>query len=203
MVKGILGIKLGMTSVYEGDKLVAVTVLKAGPCMVTNKMTKEKNGYNAVQLGFIEVKPEKLNKPEAGVFKAKKLSMFRYLKEFRNMDGEIGDNVTVEIFKDSRFVNVSGISKGKGFSGVVKRWGFGGWPKTHGSGGLRRPGSIGAGTTPGKVFKGHPMAGHLGVNQTTVQKLRVVKIIPEKDLILVKGNVPGPDKNFIVVKAGG
>lgn len=203
MAKGIFGIKLGMTSVYVGDKMVSVTVLKAGPCVVTNKMTKEKNGYSALQLGFMEVKPEKLNKPEAGVFKIKKLPAFKYLKEFRDMDGEVGDKVTVEMFKDSKFVSVSGVSKGKGFSGVVKRWGFSGWPKTHGSGGLRRPGSIGAGTTPGKVFKGQHMAGHLGVNQTTMQKLRVIKIIPEKDLILVKGNVPGPDKNFVVITAGG
>jgi len=203
MVKGMLGIKIGMTSVYVGNKLTPVTVLKAGPCIITDKKTEEKSGYNAVQLGFIEVKPEKLSKPQVGVFKKRKLSAFKHLREFRNMDGEVGDKITVEILKDTKVVSVSGLSKGKGFSGVVKRWGFGGWPKTHGSGALRRPGSIGAGTTPGKVFKGHHMAGHLGVNRTTLRNLKVVKVIPEKNLILVKGNVPGPDKSLIVIMAGG
>jgi len=203
MAKGILGIKLGMTSVYVGDKLVPVSVLRAGPCTVINIKTREKDGYNAVQLGFIEVKPEKLNKPQAGVFKKKKLPSYKHLKEFREMGGKVGDKVTVEILKDVKTVNVSGISKGKGFAGVVKRWGFRGWPKTHGSGALRRPGSIGASSSPGKVFKGQHMPGHLGVNQTTIQNLKVVKIIPEKNLILVKGNVPGPDRSLLVIRAGG
>ena len=203
MAKGILGIKLGMTSVYVGDKLVPVSVLRAGPCTVINRKIREKDGYNAVQLGFVEVKPEKLNKPQAGVFKKKKLPYYRYLKEFREMDGNVGDKVTVEILKDVKTVTVSGISKGKGFAGVVKRWGFHGWPKTHGSGALRRPGSIGAGSSPGKIFKGQHMPGHLGGKQTTIRNLEVVKVIPDKNLILVKGSVPGPKKSLVVIKAGG
>ncbi len=201
MAKGLLGYKIGMTSVYVGDRLVPVTVIKAGPCTVVGKKTTDRDGYNAVQLGFKEVKSEKLNKPQAGVFKKNNLPAFKYVKEIRDMEGEIGDTVTVEIFKDDKKVKVSGYSKGKGFSGVVKRWGFHGWPKTHGSEALRRPGSIGAGSTPGKVLKGHHMAGHSGTYWTTITNLEVVKIIPEKNIILVKGNVPGSEKSLLIIRA--
>ncbi len=201
MVKGLLGYKIGMTSVYVGDKLVPVTVIKAGPCTVVGKKTTEKDGYNAVQLGFEEVKPEKLNKPQAGVFKKNNVPAFKFVREIRDMEGEVGDKVTVEIFKDDKKVKVSGYSKGKGFSGVVKRWGFHGWPKTHGSEALRRPGSIGAGSTPGKVLKGHHMAGHSGTYWTTVSNLEVIKIIPEKNIILIKGNVPGSEKSLLIIRA--
>ena len=201
MAKGILGIKLGMTSVYVGDKLVPVTVIKAGPCTVVGKKTPEKDGYSAVQLGFKEVKPDKLNKPLRGVFAKRNVPAFRVVREIKDMEGEVGDKVTVELFKDSKKVSVSSFSKGKGFSGVVKRWGFHGWPKTHGSEALRRPGSIGAGSTPGKVYKGHHMAGHLGVDWTTVKNLEVIKVIPEKNMILVKGNVPGSENSLVIIRA--
>ncbi|NIA10746.1 MAG: 50S ribosomal protein L3 [Nitrospiraceae bacterium] len=201
MAKGILGIKMGMTSVYVGDKLVPVTVIKTGPCTVVGKKTPEKDGYSALQLGFIEIKADKLNRPEAGAFKKNNLPAFKFVREIRDMEGEIGDKVTVELFKDDKFVRVSNFSKGKGFSGVVKRWGFHGWPKTHGSDALRRPGSIGAGSTPGKVIKGKHMPGHLGVDWTTVSNMKVVKTVAERNLLLVKGNIPGSEKSLVVIKA--
>ena len=201
MAKGILGIKMGMTSVYVGDKLVPVTVIKAGSCTVVGRKTPEKDGYSAVQLGFVDVKPEKLNKPEAGVFNKRNVPAFKIVREIRDMEGEIGDKITVELFKEDKFVKVSSFSKGKGFAGVVKRWGFHGWPKTHGSDAERRPGSIGAGTFPGKVLKGKHMPGHLGVDWTTVSNLELVKVVPEKNLLLVKGSVPGAKNGLVIVRA--
>jgi large subunit ribosomal protein L3 len=201
MAKGILGIKKGMTSVYVGDKLVPVTAIKAGPCVVVGKKISDKDGYSALQLGFIEIKAEKLNKPMAGVFKKRNVPAFKIVREIRDMEGEIGDKITVDLFKEEKHVKVSGFSKGKGFSGVIKRWGFHGWPKTHGSEAERRPGSIGAGTFPGKVLKGKHMAGHLGVDWTTVSKVEVIKVIPEKNLLLVKGSVPGSKNSLVIVRA--
>ena len=201
MAKGILGIKKGMTSVYVGDKLVPVTAIKAGPCVAVGKKISDKDGYSALQLGFIEIRAEKLNKPMAGVFKKRNVPAFKIVREIRDMEGEIGDKITVDLFKEEKHVKVSGFSKGKGFSGVIKRWGFHGWPKTHGSEAERRPGSIGAGTFPGKVLKGKHMAGHLGVDWTTVSKVEVIKVIPEKNLLLVKGSVPGSKNSLVIVRA--
>lgn len=200
MAKGILGLKVGMTSIYEGDKLVPVTVIKAGPCVVVGKKTSEKDGYSAVKLGFVEVEPKKLSKPLQGVFKKSNVPAFRFVKEFRDMDGEVGDTVTVEVLKDVKKIKVTGVTKGKGFQGVVKRWGFGGWPQSHGSEATRRPGSIGQRATPGRVFKGMKMAGHMGTDLVTVRNLEIVKIIPEKDLVLVKGSVPGSEKKLLIIR---
>jgi len=201
MAKGILGLKVGMTSVYVGDNLVPVTVIQAGPCTIVDKKTKEKDGYNAVALGFIELNPNKVNKPMKGFFEKRGLKPFRFLKEVRDMEGEVGEVVTVDLFKDEKFVKVTGKSMGKGFQGVVKRWGFGGWPRTHGHEAERRPGSIGQRATPGRVFKGMKMAGHMGNETVTVRNLEIVKIIPERNLILVKGSVPGPEKGLLLIRA--
>uniref|UniRef100_A0A7C4TV50 Large ribosomal subunit protein uL3 n=1 Tax=Caldisericum exile TaxID=693075 RepID=A0A7C4TV50_9BACT len=201
MAKGILGLKIGMTSVYLGDTLVPVTVIQAGPCTIVDKRTKETHGYNAVALGFLEVKQAKLNKPMRGFFEKKNLPSFRFLKEVRDMDGDIGETITVEMFKDVKYVKVTGTSMGKGFQGVVKRWGFGGWPRTHGHEAERRPGSIGQRATPGRVFKGMKMAGHLGNDTVTIRNLEVIKVIPDKNLILVKGSVPGPDRGLLLIRA--
>jgi len=201
MAKGILGLKIGMTSVYLGDTLVPVTVIQAGPCTIVDKRTEETHGYNAVALGFLEVKQAKLNKPMQGFFEKKNLPSFRFLKEVRDMDGDIGETITVEMFKDVKYVKVTGTSMGKGFQGVVKRWGFGGWPRTHGHEAERRPGSIGQRATPGRVFKGMKMAGHLGNDTVTIRNLEVIKVIPEKNLILVKGSVPGPDRGLLLIRA--
>lgn len=201
MAKGILGLKVGMTSVYVGDNLVPVTVIQAGPCTIVDKKTKEKDGYNAVALGFIELNPNKVNKPMRGFFEKRGLKPFRFLKEIRDMEGEVGEVVTVELFKDEKFVKVTGKSMGKGFQGVVKRWGFGGWPRTHGHEAERRPGSIGQRATPGRVFKGMKMAGHMGNETVTIRNLEIVKIIPERNLILVKGSVPGPEKGLLLIRA--
>lgn len=201
MAKGILGLKIGMTSIYEGDKLVPVTVIQAGPCVVIGKKVPEKDGYSALRLGFVELEPKKLNKPLQGIFKKNNLSMFKFIRELRDMEGEVGETLTVDILKDTKKVKVTGISKGKGFQGVVKRWGFGGWPKSHGSEATRRPGSIGQRATPGRVFKGMKMAGHLGTDVVTVRNLEVVRVIPEKNLLLVKGNVPGVEKGLLIIRA--
>lgn len=201
MGKGILGLKIGMTSIYEGDKLVPVTVIQAGPCIVIGKKVPEKDGYSALRLGFVELEPKKLNKPLQGIFKKNNLSMFKFIRELRDMEGEVGETLTVDILKDTKKVKVTGISKGKGFQGVVKRWGFGGWPKSHGSEATRRPGSIGQRATPGRVFKGMKMAGHLGTDVITVRNLEVVRVIPEKNLLLVKGNVPGVEKGLLIIRA--
>jgi large subunit ribosomal protein L3 len=200
MAKGILGLKLGMTSIFVSDSAVPVTVIKAGPCVVIDKKTKNDDGYDALRLGFIEVNPEKLNKPLSGVFNKKKLSSFRFTKEVRDIEGEIGDAITVELFVGEKFVKITGTSKGKGYSGVVKRWGFAGWPKTHGHAATRRPGSIGQRTTPGRVFKGMHMAGHLGNNTVTVNNVEVIKVDLEKNLILVKGSVPGSEKSLVLIR---
>jgi large subunit ribosomal protein L3 len=201
MNKGILGLKVGVTSIYVGHKMVPVTVVQAGPCVVVEKKTLEKNGYSAVQLGFLEINTKKLNRPLQGIYKKKNLPAFRFLREIRDMEGEVGDKITVEAFKDAKIVKVTGTSKGKGFQGVVKRWGFSGWPKSHGSSATRRPGSIGQRATPGRVFKGMKMAGHLGTDTVTISNLEVVKVIPEKNLILISGSVPGSDKSLLLIRA--
>ncbi len=200
MAKGILGLKLGMTTVYVGDVAVPVTIVKAGPCVVVDKKTKERDGYEAVKLGFIEVKPEKLSKPQRGAFNKKNLSSFKFVKEIRGMDGDIGETVTVDIFKSEKFVRVTGISKGKGFAGVVKRWGFGGWPRTHGHAATRRPGSIGQRSTPGRVFKGMKMAGRLGNDTVTLRNLEIVKIERNQNLMLIKGSLPGNENSLVVIR---
>ncbi len=201
MIQGIIGKKLGMSQVFREDGgLDGVTAIEAGPCTVVQVKTEAKEGYNSVQLGFGEDK--RLNSPEKGHIKG--LGQFRYLRELRIDNTEniqVGQKVDVSLFKVGDFVNVTGITKGKGFAGVVKRHHFAGGPKTHGqSDRQRHPGSIGSTTTPGRVFKGMRMAGHMGNDQLTVHNLKVVMTDPARNLLLVKGAVPGATNGLLIVK---
>ena len=201
MVNIILGRKLGMTQVWdEDDNVVPVTVIQAGPCTISQVKTKATDGYEAVQIGFGEIKPQRVNKPLAGHFKAQGVEPMRYLREVRVEDAseyKTGDQVTVEIFADSKAVDVTGTSKGKGFQGTIKRWNFHRGPMTHGSRNQRRPGSIGQCAYPDRVRKGLHMAGHMGNERVTVKNLKLVRVDAEQNLLLVKGAVPG-GKNALV-----
>jgi large subunit ribosomal protein L3 len=203
MVKSILGTKVGMTQIFDqrGD-IVPVTVVAAGPCLITSIRTAEKDGYSAVQLGFGEVNEKSLNKPELGFFKKKNLAPKKYLKEFRVKDTasyQIGQEIKVDVFKPGDYVDVTGISKGKGFAGGVKRHGFRGGPATHGQKhSKRRVGSIGA-TYPERVIKGMRMAGRMGGGQVTQVGLEIVKVDAEKNLLLIKGCVPGNNGSLLKI----
>ncbi len=193
---GLLGKKIGMTSVFSADgKNMPCTVIEVGPCVVTQIKTLEKDGYEAIQLGFQEKKDKHTTKPEAGHFKKAGVKPQRHLAEFKGFDGKynLGDTITVDLFSDTSFVDVTGTSKGKGFQGVVKRHGFGGVGQaTHGQDDrYRAPGAIGACSYPAKVFKGTRMAGQMGNECVTVQNLQIIKVLPENNLLVVKGSVPG------------
>lgn len=205
MNKFILGKKIGMTQIFNDAGLaIPVTVIQAGPCAVVQKKTVENDGYTAIKLGFSEVQEKKLNKPDKGLFAKIKVTSKKYLKEFRTDDVdkyEVGQEVKVEdMFADGDIIDVSGISKGKGFQGTIKRYGQKGGPETHGSMYHRRPGSMGAGTSPGRVYKGKKQPGHMGADKITVQNLNVVKVDTQRNLLLVKGAVPGPKGGLIVIK---
>jgi large subunit ribosomal protein L3 len=194
-----------MTQIFdESGEVVPVTVIEAGPCYVTQKKTTEKDGYTAVQIGFGETDPKKLTRPEWTRLKANDLPALRHLRELRMSntgDYEVGQKLSVDIFKAGDTVDVTGTSKGKGFAGGMKRHGFRGGPATHGqSDRPRSPGSIGAGTTPGRVFKGTRMAGHMGSQRVTVQNLRVVMVDPERNLLLVRGAVPGAKNGLLLIR---
>ena len=201
MVNTILGRKLGMTQVWdEDDNVVPVTVIQAGPCTISQVKTKATDGYEAVQIGFGEIKPKRVNKPLAGHFKTQGVEPMRYLREVRVEDAseyKTGDQVTVEIFADSKAVDVTGTSKGKGFQGTIKRWNFSRGPMTHGCRNQRKPGSIGQCAYPARVRKGLHMAGHMGNERVTVKNLKLVRVDAEQNLLLVKGAVPG-GKNALV-----
>ncbi len=202
---GLLGRKIGMTSVFSADgKNVPCTVIEAGPCVVTQVKSVEKDGYEAVQLGFAEIKEKNVSAPLMGHFKKAGVSPKRHLAEFKNFDQELnlGDTVTVDLFADAQYVDVIGTSKGKGFQGVVKRHGFGGVGQaTHGQDDrLRKPGSIGACSYPAKVFKGLRMGGQMGNERVTTQNLRVLKVIPEKNLLLIKGSVAGCKGSIVLIE---
>jgi large subunit ribosomal protein L3 len=204
MVQGIIGKKLGMGQVFAEDgKAEAVTAIEAGPCTVTQIKTAAKEGYNAAQLGFGQAKH--LNSPQKGHLK--KLGQFKHLREFRVADTKaikVGGKVDVSLFKEGDLVDITGISKGKGFAGVVKRHGFAGGPKTHGQSDRHRaPGSIGATTSPGRVLKGKRMAGHMGNSRVTVRHLEVYKADPERNLLLVKGAVPGARNGLVLIEKSG
>jgi len=204
MVSGIIGRKLGMTQVFgEDGKAEAVTAVEAGPCTITQVKTTDRDGYNAIQYGFSESK--KLKSPQRGHLKG--LGNFRYLREFRVDDTEsfeVGNKVDVSLFKEGDLVDVSGISKSKGFAGVVKRYGFAGGPKTHGqSDRHRHPGSIGATTSPGRVLKGTRMAGRMGNEGVTVQHLKVMGADTERNLLLIKGAVPGGKNGLLLIRKSG
>ena len=200
---GLIGKKIGMTSVFSADgKNVPCTVIEVGPCVVTQVKTTEKDGYNALQLGFEEQKEKHCTKPELGHFQKAGVTPMRHLAEFKGFDGEYkaGDKLTVDLFGDTEFVDVIGTSKGKGFQGVVKRHGFGGvGQSTHGQHNrLRAPGSIGS--YPAKVFKGMRMAGQMGNERVTVQNLQIVKIIPEHNILMIKGSIPGAKGSIVLIE---
>jgi len=202
---GLLGKKIGMTSVFSADgKNVPCTVIEAGPCVVTQVKTVETDGYEAVQLGFLEKKEKNTTKQMMGHFKKAGVTPKRHLAEFKNFDTQLnlGDTVNVELFNDAAFVDVIGTSKGKGFQGVVKRHHFGGvGQQTHGQHNRgRKPGSIGACSYPAKVFKGMRMAGQMGGNRVTVQNLQILKVIAEHNLLLVKGSVPGCKNSIVLIE---
>ena len=203
---GLLGKKIGMTSVFSADgKNVPCTVIELGPCVVTQIKTVDNDGYEALQLGFQEKKEKHTTAPMAGHFKKAGVAPQRHLAEFKGFDGEykLGDTITVDsIFSDSDFVDIQGTSKGKGFQGVVKRHGFGGvGQSTHGQHNrLRAPGSVGACSYPAKVFKGMRMAGQMGNECVTVQNLQVIKVMPEHNLLLIKGSIPGSKGSIVIVE---
>ena len=204
-MSGLIGKKIGMTSLYDDNgKNIPCTVLELGPCMVTQVRTKAVDGYEAVQLGFDDKAEKQVVKAEAGHFKKAKVAPKKKLVEFQNFEQELnlGDTITVDHFEEGDFVDVSGTSKGKGFQGVVKRHGFGGVGQaTHGQHNrLRAPGSIGAASYPARVFKGMRMAGQMGNSKVKVLNLKVVKVVPEKNLLVVKGCVPGHKNAYVIVQ---
>jgi len=206
-MKGILGKKVGMTQVFdEKGEVIPVTVIEAGPCFVTQKKTVERDGYAAIQLGFEEVKRKRLTKGQWGHLQKSKLPPLRYLREIRVNEAELdeyeeGQKINVGIFEVGEMVDVVGISKGRGFAGVVKRHGFRGGPKTRGqSDRMRAPGSIGQTTTPGRVYKGKRMAGRMGNQRVTAQNLEVVLVDPQRNLLAVKGSVPGARNGLLIIK---
>jgi len=202
-VKGIIGTKLGMTQIFdqESGRVTAVTVIEAGPCPVVSVRTADGDGYAAVQLGYGAVKERKLSKPEAGHLKHAGVSPHKHLVEFRGAEGlSVGDTVTVEAFEAGEKIKVSGRSKGKGFAGTIKRHNFSRGPMTHGSHNVRKPGSVGASATPSRVFKGVKMAGRLGGKRVTQVGLTVHRVDLERNLLLVKGAVPGPKNGLVEVR---
>lgn len=204
MQKAIIGKKIGMTQIFdENGKVIPVTVVEAGPCTIVQKKTVENDGYAAVQMGYGDVKPQRLNKPEKGHFAKAGVPVKKYLKEFK-LDGademNVGDVLDVTQFADGDVLDVTGTSKGHGYAGTIKRWGTHRGPMTHGSHYHRGPGSLGACSDPSRVFKGKKMPGHFGVDKVTIQNLDLVKVDAERNLLLVKGSVPGPKGGLLVVK---
>lgn len=205
MQKAIIGKKIGMTQIFdEKGNVIPVTVVEAGPCVVSMKKTVENDGYAAVQLGYGDMKPNKVNKPMAGHFAKNNVAPKRTLREFRFDDTDaynVGDIVKADVFAAGDKIDVTGTSKGKGYAGVIKRWNFQRLKETHGSGPVaRHGGSIGACSDPSRVWKGKKMAGHLGAEKVTVQNLAVVKVDAENNLIAIKGAVPGPNGGTVVIK---
>ena len=204
MKKAILGTKIGMTQIFDEDgKVIPVTVILAGPCTVVQKKTVETDGYDAIQVGFGEVKEKALNKPMKGHFAKADTAAKKYLREFRLDDISainVGDEIKADAFEAGEKVDVTGISKGKGFAGPMKRWGMHRGPMTHGSGYHRGSGSMGACSNPGRVMKGKKLPGHMGVDKVTVQNLEVVKVNAEENIILVKGAVPGNKGGLVTIK---
>ncbi|MBN2703448.1 MAG: 50S ribosomal protein L3 [Pontiellaceae bacterium] len=203
-MKGLIGKKLGMTSVYdENGTAVPVTVIEAGPCVVVQRKDNEKDGYSAVQLGFENQKEQRLNKPALGHFKKAGVDAKRILKEFR-VEGaaelNVGDVVDANAFAEVNYVDIIATGKGRGFQGVVKRYDFGGGRASHGGGWVRRPGSVGMCEHPARVFKNKKMPGQMGAKRVTTQNLKVIQVRPEENLILVKGSVPGANGDIVTIK---
>jgi large subunit ribosomal protein L3 len=204
VLQGIIGKKLGMTQIFLDDgKWVPVTVIQAGPCKVIRAKNKSVDGYEAVQLGFEEINPKRVHKPLLGQFTKRSLKPYRVLSEFRVEDSSqyaVGQDITVESLKDLQWVDVAGVSKGKGFQGVMKRHNFSGGKNTHGSMHHRQPGSMGASSRPSRVFKNQRLAGHMGDAVMTVQKLKVVAVDSENNLMLLRGAVPGGKRAIVFIK---
>jgi large subunit ribosomal protein L3 len=203
MKKGLIGKKLGMTQVFSDEGAIPVTVIEAGPCVIIQKKSAGKDGYEAIQVGFGRKRPKNVTKPLQGHFKKADKGLFRYLKEFRvesSDEYELGSELTTEIFEVGDNVDITGTSKGRGFAGVVKRHGFGGGRATHGSMFHRAPGSIGASADPSRVLKGRKLPGHMGDRSVTVQNLTVLGIRPEMNIILVKGAVPGTNNGIVLIR---
>ena len=204
MALGVIGEKLGMTQVYDEQGLcIPVTVIKVDPLTVTQVKTVETDGYNAIQVGVVPAKEKHLTKAQIGHFKKNNLENFRHLQEFRvdnPADYQVGQKIDLSVLNEISKVDVSGKSIGKGFQGTVKRHNFSRGPMGHGSKNHREPGSIGAGTTPGRIYKGKRMAGNMGNEKVTVSKLSIVKIVRDKNLLLVKGSVPGPEGKLVTIK---
>lgn len=206
MVTGIIGKKVGMTQVFGDDgRVMPVTVLKAGPCVVVQKKTAAKDGYDAVQLGLVEfVKPKAVNRPRAGHFRKAGVEPTRILREFRlspdDQDTKVGDRISAELFRVKDKVDVIGVSKGRGWAGFVKRHHFRGGDASHGSMFHRAPGSIGASSFPSRVWRGQRMAGHMGHARVTVRNLEVIQVDPDDNLLLVQGAVPGPKGGYVMIR---
>ncbi len=205
MKKALIGKKVGMTQIFdENGRIIPVTAIEVGPCTVTQIKTEEQDGYTAVQLGYGDVKESKLNKPELGKFKKSNIAPKKYLKEVRldSIEGiKVGDELKADVFAEGDKVDIQGTSKGKGFQGVIKRWGQSRGPMGHGSMYHRRPGSMGSTSTPGRVYKGKRLPGHMGVQTVTIQNLAIVKVDTDKNVILVKGSVPGAKGSILKIKS--
>lgn len=204
MKKAIIGKKLGMTQIFdENGKIVPVTVVEAGPCVVVQKKTVEKDGYDSIQVGFGDVREKLVNKPKKGHFAKAGVALKRIVKEFRLEDissYEVGKEITADIFEKGEKIDVSGVSKGKGFQGTIKRWNAHRGPMSHGSKFHRAPGSMGGSSDPSRTFKNKKLPGHMGNVNTTVLNLQVAKVIKEKNVILIKGGIPGPNKGIVVIR---
>ncbi|MFZ2258934.1 MAG: 50S ribosomal protein L3 [Clostridiaceae bacterium] len=204
MIKAIMGKKIGMTQIFdEQGRMIPVTVVEATPNVVVQIKTEENEGYNAIQIGFGEIRERLVNKPRKGTFAKAGVEPKRFLKEFKLEDisaYSVKDEITVTVFEAGEKVDVSGVSKGKGFQGVIRRWNFKRGPETHGSKFHRAPGSQGASSDPSRTFKNRKMPGHMGHVKRTVLNLEIVKIMPEQNVILIKGGIPGPNKGTVVIR---
>jgi len=204
MIQGLIGKKIGMTQLFDQESImVVVTLVEVGPCYIVSKKTIQSDGYEALQLGFGIGKPQRFNKPMSGHFNKSKVPPLKILKEFKVEkieDYELGQEIKADIFNSDDILDITGVSKGKGFSGTMKRYGFRGGPNSHGGMAHRRPGSIGQASYPGRVFKGIKMAGRMGGRNTTVRGARVVSVNPEQNLIAIKGSLPGPNGGTLLLR---
>ena len=204
MLSGLIGKKVGMTQIFGNmGEVVPVTLIEAGPCVVLQKKISDQEGYDAVQLGYEDIKEKKLTKSLKAKFSKVKVKPKRYIREFRvsnTEDYKVGQELNVDIFEEGSFVDVCGTSKGKGFAGVIKRWGFKGGPKSHGSRFHRAPGSRGASASPSRVFKGQKLPGQMGNKRITMQNLEIVRLDKEKNLLVVKGAIPGASRGIVTIE---